>query len=62
MMKTGEQHTRSLIDGRQVYLGGKLIDDVTCHPAFRNIVATVAELYDFQVEKNHKRCGMMMKG
>ncbi len=48
MMKTGEQHTRSLNDGRQVYLGGKLIDDVTCHPAFRNIVATVAELYDFQ--------------
>ncbi|NQV58707.1 MAG: 4-hydroxyphenylacetate 3-monooxygenase, partial [Alphaproteobacteria bacterium] len=48
MIKTGEQHTRSLQDGRQVYLDGGIVDDVTTHPAFRNIVASVGRLYDFQ--------------
>ena len=48
MIKTGEQHTRSLQDGRQVYLDGGVVDDVTTHPAFRNVVASVGRLYDFQ--------------
>ncbi|MDP6831278.1 MAG: 4-hydroxyphenylacetate 3-hydroxylase N-terminal domain-containing protein [Alphaproteobacteria bacterium] len=48
MLKTGEQHTRSLQDGRQVYLDGGVVDDVTAHPAFRNVVASVGQLYDFQ--------------
>jgi len=47
-MKTGAQHLESLRDGRQVYIYGKLVDDVTTHPAFRNSVASAAFLYDFQ--------------
>ena len=48
MIKTGEQHTRSLRDGRQIYLNGALVEDPTIHPAYRNTVASVAKLYDFQ--------------
>ncbi len=36
--KTGAQHIKSLQDGRTVYLDGKLVADVTTHPAFRNSV------------------------
>ncbi len=46
-MKTGEKHIRSLQDGREVYLNGSLVEDVTKHPAYRNVVASVGRLYDF---------------
>ena len=46
--KTGEDHLRSLKDGRTVYIDGKLVADVTEHPAFRNCVKSAAALYDFQ--------------
>ncbi len=48
MSKTGDQHLNSLRDGREVYLNGKKIKDVTKHPAFKNAVAASAKLYDFQ--------------
>ena len=48
MIKTGEQHIQTLKDGRQVYLNGEIVRDVTTHPAFRNAVASVGKLYDFQ--------------
>jgi 4-hydroxyphenylacetate 3-monooxygenase len=47
-MKTGAQHLASLRDGREVYIFGKRVEDVTTHPAFRNSVASAAYLYDFQ--------------
>lgn len=46
--KTGADHIKSLRDGRTVYIDGKLVDDVTTHPAFRNAVQSAAMLYDFQ--------------
>jgi 4-hydroxyphenylacetate 3-monooxygenase len=48
LLKTGQQHTASLRDGRAVYLNGGRVDDVTIDPAFRNVVGSVASLYDFQ--------------
>lgn len=47
-VKTGAQHIASLRDGRAVYLDGKLVADVTTHPAFRGAVQSVGRLYDFQ--------------
>ena len=47
-MRTGAEHTKSLKDGRTVYIDGELVTDVTEHPAFRNAVLAAAELYDFQ--------------
>jgi 4-hydroxyphenylacetate 3-monooxygenase len=46
--KTGAEHIGSLKDGRTVYIDGKLVDDVTEHPAFRNSVRSAGALYDFQ--------------
>src|SRR5580658_3465263 len=46
--KTGADHIRSLQDGRTVYVNGKLVDDVTTHPAYRNAAASAALLYDYQ--------------
>ena len=46
--KTGAEHIRSLKDGRTVHIDGKLVGDVTEHPAFRNSVRSAASLYDFQ--------------
>ena len=48
MTKTGEMHLDALRDGREVFLKGERVDDVTSHPAYRNSVATSALLYDFQ--------------
>jgi 4-hydroxyphenylacetate 3-monooxygenase len=46
--KTGAEHIASLRDGRTVYIDGKLVADVTTHPAFRNAVQSAGALYDFQ--------------
>lgn len=48
MIKTAARHLESLRDGREVYLRGQRVDDVTAHKAFRNSVASAAYLYDFQ--------------
>lgn len=53
MAKTGAQHLKSLQDGREVYLNGKKVDDVTTHPAYRNAVAAAASLYDFQAHPDN---------
>src|ERR1700693_2291832 len=48
--KTGAEHIASLRDGRTVYIDGKLVADVTTHPAFQNSVKSAAALYDFQAQ------------
>ena len=53
MMKTGAQHLESVRDGRQVYLNGAIVDDVTTHVAFRNSLQSAGELYDFQSDPAH---------
>lgn len=46
--KTGAAHLASLRDGREVWINGKKVADVTAHPAFRNSCQSAADLYDFQ--------------
>lgn len=48
MVKNGSQHIAMLRDGREVYIDGKRVGDVTTHPAFRNSIGSYASLYDFQ--------------
>src|SRR5215469_2442506 len=43
---TGAEFLQSLRDGREVYIYGEQVDDVTTHPAFRNAAASLAQLYD----------------
>ena len=53
MAKTGADHLKSLQDGREVYLNGRMVADVTTHPAFRNAEKAAGELYDFQAHPDH---------
>ena len=46
--KTGAEHLEALRYGRAVYIDGERVADVTTHPGFRNVVQSVAALYDFQ--------------
>ena len=48
MIKTGEQHIASLRDGREIYLDGERVTDVTVHPAYRGAVASIGRMFDFQ--------------
>jgi 4-hydroxyphenylacetate 3-monooxygenase len=48
--KTGQDHLKSIQDGRDVYIYGTRVTDVTAHRAFRHSVGTAAALYDFQAQ------------
>jgi len=54
MIKQGAQHLQSIRDGRTVVLDGRQAGDVTVHPAFRNVCATVGEIYDFQARPENR--------
>jgi 4-hydroxyphenylacetate 3-monooxygenase len=45
-LRTGPEYLRSLKDGRQVFLDGELVKDVTEHPALREAARSIANLYD----------------
>jgi aromatic ring hydroxylase len=45
---TGRRYIDSLRDGREVWLDGKRVDDVTTHPAFADFVTALADVYDKQ--------------
>ncbi|PLZ02845.1 4-hydroxyphenylacetate 3-monooxygenase [Burkholderia sp. WAC0059] len=52
--RTGKDYVEALRDGRNVYIDGARVDDVTTHPAFRNTVASFANLYDFQARPENQ--------
>src|SRR5260370_3419193 len=43
---TGKESLESLRDGREIYIYGERVPDVTTHPAFRNAARSIAKLYD----------------
>jgi 4-hydroxyphenylacetate 3-monooxygenase len=45
-MRSGAEYVAGLRDGRRVYIDGKLVSDVTVHPAFASAVQSIAKLYD----------------
>src|SRR5438874_4105280 len=45
---TGARYIESLRDGREVWLDGQKIDDVTQHPAFKPMIDALARVYDLQ--------------
>jgi 4-hydroxyphenylacetate 3-monooxygenase len=45
-MRTGSDYLRSLNDGRQVFVDGERVKDVTAHLAFREAARSIARLYD----------------
>src|ERR1700722_4300762 len=53
-VKNGAQHLSSLRDGQQIYLDGRVIEDHTAHPAFKNAIRSAAALYDHQADPVHR--------
>lgn len=53
MTRTGREYLDSIRDGRQVWLDGELVRDVTRHPAFRNTARSIAALYDLTHDRRH---------
>ncbi len=43
---TGDEYLESVRDGREIWLNGERVDDVTTHPAFRNSARSIARMYD----------------
>src|SRR4051794_41723592 len=43
---TGAEYLESMRDGRDVWIDGERVADVTEHPAFRNSARSIARLYD----------------
>jgi 4-hydroxyphenylacetate 3-monooxygenase len=53
MIRTGQQYRDSIRDGRQIWINGERVNDVTTHPMFRPLVDIRARMYDMQHEAQH---------
>ena len=51
---TGTEYIESLRDGREIYIYGERVKDVTTHPAFRNTTRMIARLYC--TTRRRRRC------
>lgn len=51
---TGQQYLDSLRDGREIYIYGGRVEDVTTHRVFRNASRSIARLYDALHDAKHK--------
>lgn len=45
---TGARYIESLKDGREAYIDGEKVADVTTHPAFKDMIHEMARVYDLQ--------------
>jgi 4-hydroxyphenylacetate 3-monooxygenase len=50
MIRTGDEYRESIRDGREVWVDGERVKDVTSHPMFEPIVNIRARIYDMQHE------------
>jgi 4-hydroxyphenylacetate 3-monooxygenase len=53
-LRTGAEYLQSLRDGRQVFLDGERVADVSAHPAFREAARSIARLYDIAAEPENR--------
>ena len=51
---TGSRYLESLNDGREVWLDGQRVQDVTKHPAFTGVVHELARIYDLQHSDDYR--------
>ncbi len=50
MLRTGDEYRDSIRDGREVWIDGERVADVTLHPAFKPIVDARARIFDMAHE------------
>lgn len=53
MLRTGETYREGLRDGREIWIDGERVRDVTTHPAFKPIVDIRARMYDMAHEARY---------
>jgi 4-hydroxyphenylacetate 3-monooxygenase len=54
MLLTGQEFLESIRDGRRVYIGSELVEDVVTHPALRNAAHSFAMIYDRKREPENR--------
>jgi aromatic ring hydroxylase len=50
---TSQEFLESMRDGREIWIYGERVKDLTTHPAFRNTVRMLARLYDALHDKRN---------
>ena len=53
-LRTGSEYLASLNDGRQVFLDGERVADVSKHLAFREAARSIARLYDIAAASENR--------
>jgi len=53
-IRTGAQFLAGLKDGREIYLEGERVEDVTTHPRFARMAQTLAKVYDLQNDPQYR--------
>ena len=53
MIRTGAQYRDGLRDGREVWIDGERVADLSVHPALKPIIDIRARMYDMQHEPAH---------
>jgi 4-hydroxyphenylacetate 3-monooxygenase len=51
VIRTGDEYRESIRDGREIWINGEAVKDVTVHPAFKPIVDIRARIYDMAHEE-----------
>ncbi|MFC0581853.1 4-hydroxyphenylacetate 3-hydroxylase family protein [Micrococcoides hystricis] len=54
MIRTGDEYRESIRDGREIWIDGEKVDDVTTHPMFKPVVDARAKIYDMAHDQAHK--------
>ena len=52
--RTGQEYIDGLRDGRELYVNGELVRDVTQYPPFQGVIREMAKLYDRQHEETYQ--------
>ncbi len=71
MLRTGQQYREGLQDGREIWIDGERVNDVTVHPAFKPIVDVKSRMYDiahedafrdtFSYDEGGDRCSTLLR-
>ncbi|WP_158743843.1 4-hydroxyphenylacetate 3-hydroxylase family protein [Acidisphaera sp. L21] len=54
MIRSGNEYRDGLRDGREVWVDGVRVRDVTTHPALKPIIDVKARMYDMALEREHQ--------
>ena len=54
MLRTGNEYRESIRDGREIWIDGERVHDMTTHPAFKPIIDVRARMYDMAHETQYQ--------